>query len=53
MAYRVYVLKNRDGKLYIGFSENVALRVQQQNAGLTRSTRASGAMEISLAKRCA
>ena len=46
MAYRVYVLKNRDGKFYIGFSENVALRVQQQNAGLTRSTRARGPWKL-------
>jgi len=38
-VYRVYALQSGAGKFYIGFSENVTLRVQQHNAGLTRSTR--------------
>jgi len=38
-VYRVYVLRNLDSKFYIGFSGNVTLRVQQNNAGLARSTR--------------
>ena len=45
-VYRVYVLQNGAGKFYIGFSENVALRVQQHNAGLTRSTRARGPWKL-------
>jgi predicted GIY-YIG superfamily endonuclease len=40
--FRVYVLTNAAGKFYIGFSENVTLRAQQHNAGLTRSTRGRG-----------
>jgi putative endonuclease len=39
---RVYVLQNPTGKRYIGFSEDVPLRVRQHNAGLTRSTRGRG-----------
>ena len=41
-TYRVYVLQNPTGKRYIGFSEDVPLRVRQHNAGLTRSTRGRG-----------
>jgi predicted GIY-YIG superfamily endonuclease len=36
--HRVYVLQNPKGSLYIGFSENVQLRVEQHNAGMSRST---------------
>ena len=41
-TYQVYVLKNPKGYFYIGFTENVMLRVQQHNAGLTPSTRNRG-----------
>jgi len=41
-TYRVYVLQNPTGKRYIGFSEDVPLRVRQHNAELTRSTRGRG-----------
>jgi putative endonuclease len=40
--HRVYVLQNPRGSFYIGFSEDIALRVQQHNSGLTRSTRRKG-----------
>jgi putative endonuclease len=40
--YRVYVLQNSRGSFYIGFTENVAIRIQQHNSGLTRSTRSKG-----------
>jgi predicted GIY-YIG superfamily endonuclease len=33
-------------KFYIGLSENVTLRVQQHNAGLTRSTRGRGPWKL-------
>jgi putative endonuclease len=45
-GYRVYVLQNAAGTFYIGFSENVALRIQQHNAGLTRSTRSKGPWKL-------
>jgi putative endonuclease len=46
MAYRVYVIKNRQGKFYIGFSENIDIRVQQHNTGMSRSTRGRGPWRI-------
>ena len=39
MAYRVYVIRNREGKFYIGLSDDVARRVQQHNAGQSRWTK--------------
>jgi len=45
-VYRVYALLSGAGKFYIGFSENVILRVQQHNAGLTRSTRGRGPWKL-------
>ena len=45
-AYRVYVLQNPKEFRYIGFSENVGLRVQQHNSGLTPPTRAKGPWEL-------
>jgi putative endonuclease len=44
--YRVYVLQNSKGTFYIGFSKNVDVRVQQHNAGVTRSTRSKGPWRI-------
>jgi len=45
-VYRVYVLRSLNAKFYIGFSENVTLRVQQHNAGLTRSARGRGPWKL-------
>jgi putative endonuclease len=45
-SYRVYVLQNPAGMFYIGFTENVALRILQHNAGLTRSTRSKGPWKL-------
>ncbi len=45
-AYRVYVLQNPKGYFYIGFSENVCVRVQQYNIGLTASTRSKGPWKL-------
>jgi putative endonuclease len=39
MAYCVYVIRNPRGRFYIGFSENIDIRVQQHNAGMSRSIR--------------
>ena len=41
-AYQVYVLKNLKGKFYIGLSENVQLRLQQHNQGISKWTRNRG-----------
>jgi predicted GIY-YIG superfamily endonuclease len=45
-TYRVYVLQSPRGGFYIGFSENVDIRVQQHNAGMSRSTRGRGPWRI-------
>jgi putative endonuclease len=45
-AYRVYVLHNPKRWRYVGFTENVALRVQQHNSGMTHSTRGKGPWEL-------
>ncbi len=45
-VFRVYVLQNPKGRRYIGFTEDVALRVQQHNSGMTHSTRGKGPWEL-------
>ncbi len=42
MSYQVYVIENPAGKLYIGLSENIALRVEQHNVGVSRWTKGKG-----------
>jgi len=44
--YQVYVLRNSAGRLYIGLSENVHLRLEQHNNGLSRWTKNKGPWEI-------
>jgi putative endonuclease len=45
-TYRVYVLQNPKRRRYIGFTEDVPLRVQQHNSGMTHSTRGKGPWEL-------
>jgi len=42
VAYRVYVIQNREGKFYIGVSDHVARRVEQHNTGQSRWTKGRG-----------
>ena len=42
MTYQVYVIENPAGKLYVGISENIALRVQQHNDGISKWTKGKG-----------
>jgi putative endonuclease len=42
MAYRVYVIQNRDGKFYSGLSDDVDRRIDQHNIGDSRWTRGKG-----------
>ena len=44
--YYVYVLQNSKRHRYIGFTENVALRVQQHHSGITPSTRGKGPWKL-------
>jgi putative endonuclease len=46
--HRVYVLQNPCGSFYIGFTENVEVRVEQHNAGMSRSTRSKGPWKLVL-----
>jgi predicted GIY-YIG superfamily endonuclease len=41
-TYRVYVLRNEEGRRYVGLSENSQLRLQQHNADLSKWTRNKG-----------
>jgi putative endonuclease len=41
-AYQVYVIRNTAGKFYIGLSENVQIRLQQHNHGVSKWTRHRG-----------
>jgi putative endonuclease len=40
--YQVYVIQNPDGRFYIGISENISLRVQQHNEGVSKWTKSRG-----------
>ena len=40
--YRVYVIQNREGKFYIGLSDDVGRRTDQHNRGESRWTRGKG-----------
>ena len=42
MTYRVYVVQNREGKFYIGLSEDVGRRIDQHNRGDSKWTREKG-----------
>jgi putative endonuclease len=46
VAYRVYVIQNREGKFYIGLSDDVRRRVNQHNAGDSRWTRVKGPWKL-------
>jgi putative endonuclease len=41
-VYQVYVIRNTAGKFYIGLGENVQLRLQQHNQGISKWTRHRG-----------
>src|SRR5437899_732114 len=42
VAYRVYVIQNREGKFYIGLTDDVGRRINQHNMGGSRWTRGKG-----------
>ena len=42
MVYRVYVIRNREGKFYIGLSDDPQRRANQHNAGESKWTRGKG-----------
>jgi putative endonuclease len=38
MLYQVYILRNPAGRLYIGVTEDVSVRLKQHNAGMSKWT---------------
>jgi putative endonuclease len=42
VAYRVYVIRNRDRKFYIGLSDEVERRIDQHNVGESTWTSGKG-----------
>jgi len=40
--YQVYVIRNAVGKFYTGLSENIQVRLQQHNQGVSKWTRYRG-----------
>ena len=46
MTYRVYVLRNPEGRNYIGVTEDVPRRVRQHNAGVSNWTKSRGPWEL-------
>jgi len=44
--YQAYVIQNEEGRLYIGISENVELRLIQHNCGQSKWTKGKGPWKI-------
>jgi putative endonuclease len=42
VAYSVYVIRNREGKFYIGLSDDIGRRINQHNVGDSKWTRGKG-----------
>jgi putative endonuclease len=41
-SYQVYILQNAAGRFYIGLSEDIRVRLQQHNDGVSKWTRSRG-----------
>ena len=46
--YRVYILRNPNGRRYIGVSSDVAVRLDQHNQGLSKWTQGKGPWNCAL-----
>src|SRR5258708_36604203 len=46
MSYRVYVIQNREGKFYIGLSDDVGRRIEQHNSGASKWTKTRGPWQL-------
>jgi putative endonuclease len=42
MEYRVYVIQNREGRFYIGISDDVNRRLDEHNSGISKWTKGKG-----------
>ncbi len=53
MSYFVYVIKSEvDGRIYVGFSENVQKRLREHNSGKTKSTKGYRLWKLIFTKEC-
>ena len=41
-TYRVYILRNCEGRLYVGLADDVPRRIEQHNTGQSRWTKGRG-----------
>jgi len=46
VVYRVYIILNREGKFYIGLSDDVDRRITQHTAGVSKWTRGKGPWKL-------
>jgi putative endonuclease len=44
--YSVYVIRNAEGRCYIGLSEDVLIRLKQHNTGASKWTRGKGPWKL-------
>src|SRR5262245_20463784 len=51
VSYRVYVIRSRDGKFYIGLSDNVHHRVKSTQCELVQLNTQKETLDIDMAKR--
>ena len=46
MSYKVYIIRNGEGRLYIGMSEDVVKRLTDHNMGVSTWTKHRGPWEL-------
>ncbi len=46
VPYRVYIIRNPTGRLYIGLSDDIGRRLTQHNSGVSKWTRHRGPWEL-------
>lgn len=44
--YTVYIIRNPEGRLYKGYTENINKRLEEHNAGVTRWTKSKGPWKL-------
>jgi len=53
MSYFIYAIKSeKDGRIYVGFSENVEKRLSEHNSGKTKSTKGYRSWILIFTKEC-
>ena len=53
MSYFVYAIKSKfDGRIYVGFTENVQNRLKEHNSGKTKSTKGYRPWDLIFTTEC-